>query len=159
MSGVFSLLLISAAVSLLSLAHEVDDPKPAATAKVEFRRAESKPGKGLEEAIVEGNKDKVYLHQNADLTNQDIDSAFVEKFESLNQYLINVMFTKEGSKKMTKLSKEHLHKPLAILIDGKVISAPIISSELSNSCVIAGYLKKEEAERIAKLLCPGKKSP
>jgi len=60
---------------------------------------------------------------------------------------------------MAKLSKEHLHKPVALLIDGKVISAPIISSELTNSCIIAGNFKKVEAERIAKLLSSGKKSP
>ena len=110
MCGVFSLVLLSATVSFLPLAQEVDDPKPAATVKVEFRRAESKPGKGLEEAMVEGKKEKVYLYENAELTNQDIDSATVEDYGSMKEYLVQVMFTKEGSKKIAKLSKEHLHK-------------------------------------------------
>jgi len=99
MIAVFSLVLLSVTLSCTPLAQPVDDPKPVATVKVEFRRAESKPGKELEEAIVEGKKDKVYLHQNVELTNQDIDSATVEDYGSMKEYLVQVMFTKEGSKR------------------------------------------------------------
>ncbi|MFT3879559.1 MAG: hypothetical protein QM703_07860 [Gemmatales bacterium] len=159
MGQTISMVMFSASLALMPLTVRADDPKVVTAVKVEFRRAETKLGKGLVEAVIQGKKEeKVYLHPNAELTHQDIESAFVDSFgSSANEYMVQVAFTKEGARKMTALSKEHLHKPLAILIDGKVVSAPVIASELSNGCVIAGNFKKEEAERIAKQLSAQRK--
>jgi preprotein translocase subunit SecD len=121
--------------------------KPAV--KVEFRRAEVKPAEGLTEATVSGTEQKVYLHKVAELTNEDIAGASVVTDKS-KASVVDVELTKEGRRKLARLTKEHQGKPLAVLIDGKVIAAPVVRDEIDGNARISGNFTKEEAERIAK---------
>lgn len=126
-----------------------DKPKDKPAVKLELRRAEKEPAEGLTEATVEGSKDKVYLHKTAELTNDDIAKAEVSEDER-KQPCISITFTKEGSAKINKITEEHKNKPLAILVNGKVISAPVIKSVISDKAMITGKFTKEEVERIVK---------
>ena len=126
-----------------------DKPAPKEAVKVEFRRAESKPAEGLKEATVAGTTDKVYLHKQADLTNKDIAKA-TEEPDLPGRPAIMFFFTKEGAKKMENLTEKHKGKPLAILVDGKVICAPIIQSKLSDRALITGLGTAEEVKKIVK---------
>jgi hypothetical protein len=125
------------------------DEKP--TGEVEFRRAEDKPAEGLKEAIIEGTEKKVYLHKKAELTKEDIAEALgnILKDKTL---AIDILFTAEGKKKIEKLSKEHLNKPIAIIIDGKVVSAPVLDEVISERALISGFSTLEEVERIVSAL-------
>lgn len=100
-----------------------DKPDEKAKVKIEIRRAETKAADGLTEATVEGSKVKVYLHKTPDATNEHIAEARVGEDAQKNP-AIEVVFTKEGAKRMAAMSEQHADKPVAILIDGKVISAP-----------------------------------
>ena len=126
-----------------------DKPVDKPTVKVEFRRAEKEAAEGLTEATVVGTKDKVYLHKTADLTNDDVAEAKVTE-DRQKKPAISLTLTKEGAKKMKKLTEEHRNKPLAILVDGKVISAPIVKAEIGEQAEITGTFTKEEAEKIVK---------
>jgi len=117
--------------------------------KVEFRRAERKPAEGLTEAIVAGTADKVYLHKSADATNADIIEARAAE-DGQQRPAVEIIFTKEGAKKMAKLSEQHKDKPLAILVDGKVISAPVVRAQFSERALIGGNFTKEEVARLVK---------
>src|SRR5579872_1766981 len=127
-----------------------DKPKDKATAKVEFRRAEKEAAEGLTEATVEGSKEKIYLHKTADLTNEDIAEVKATQDDS-KRPAISITLTKDGSAKMKKVTEEHLRKPLAILVDGKVISAPVIQTAIAEGEVlITGNFTKEELETLVK---------
>lgn len=130
----------------LALADKPDDKH---RVKIEFRRAETTPGEGLTEATVPGTRNKVYLHKSADATNEDIAKARPIEDTRKNP-AIEITFTKEGAKKMAKLSEEHKGKPLAILIDGKVIIAPQVTAKLSDKVWITGNFTKEEVEKLVK---------
>lgn len=121
-------------------------------AKVEIRRCETKPAEGLVEAEVVGSKTKVYLHKTAELTNEDIAGANVVEKKDVKEPAIEIVFTKKGHEKAEKLSKEHKGKPIAILIDGKVVAAPAVKSTLEQKVLITGAFTKAEAERIVKSL-------
>lgn len=122
--------------------------KPAVS--VEFRRAESKPAEGLTEAIVEGTKDKVYLHKEAGLTNKDVAAAQATT-DAGDKPAVEITLTEEGQKKLAKLTADHDGKPLAILVDGKVIAAPIVRGQITGSkAFVSGKFTREEAERIAR---------
>ena len=97
-------------------------PTPKPGVKVEFRRAENQPGEGLVEAAVAGTAQKIYLHASADVTNADIAEARAA-LDGQQKPVVEITFTEEGAKKMAKLTAEHQNKPLAILVDGKVIGA------------------------------------
>lgn len=124
-----------------------EKPRP----RLELRRAEAKPAEGLTEATVAGTKVKVYLHKEADLTGEDVDKARAS-VDDQGRPAIEVIFTKEGARKMARLSERHAGKPLAILIDGKVVSAPVVRSKFSARALITGMFSEEEAEKLAKTI-------
>ena len=139
-------LMVSIAFVAPALPDKADN-KP--RVKVEFRRAEKEPAEGLTEATVVGTNDKVYLHKSADATSEDIADARPTE-DTRKEPAVEVTLTKEGAKKMAKLSEEHKDKPLAIVVDGKVISAPVVRSTFSDKVIISGKFTKEEVEKLAK---------
>jgi len=125
-----------------------DKPDEKRRVKVEFRKAETKPADGLTEAKAQGREEKIYLHKKAELTNEDIAEA--RPAEAAGAPALEIIFTKEGSKKIAALTEGHLEKPLAILADGKVIAAPIVRAKVSERAVIVGKFTQEEIDRFVK---------
>jgi preprotein translocase subunit SecD len=120
-----------------------------AKVKVEFRRAETEPAKGLTEAVVAGTKKKIYLHKTADATNEDI-AEVRATVDGKKNPAIEIVFTKDGAKKVAAMSKQHKDRPLAIMVDGKVLSAPILRDTIQEKAMITGHVTKEEVDRIVK---------
>ncbi len=116
--------------------------------KVEFRRAETQPAEGLTESTVAGTTDKVYVHKMADVTTQDIAEARLVEDCGFGMPAIEFIFTTEGAKKMAKLTEQHKDKPLAILVDGKVISAPVVKGIISDRALVSGRFTKEEVDKL-----------
>ncbi len=129
-------------------AARADEPTKA---KLEFRRAETKPADGLTVAMVPGHTDKIYLHKAAELTEEDIAAVAAGIDQRLNP-CIDITFTKKGAEKMEKLSESQMDKPIAILVEGKVISAPIVKSKLSGQAQITGVFTTEEVEQLVKAI-------
>jgi preprotein translocase subunit SecD len=118
--------------------------------KFELRRAETKSAEGLTEATVTGTKSKVYLHKEAPITNKDIARA-EPRTDNGNKPAVQIVFTEEGRKKLAKLTEEHQGRPLAVMVNGKVICAPIVRDKISGGqAVVSGNFTMEEAESIAK---------
>ena len=116
--------------------------------KIEFRRAEDQPGPGLTEAGVADSDRKVYLHGPAELSNADIARARVKK--GLVGPVVEVKLTEDGAKKFAQVTVDHLGKQFAIVVDGQVISAPVIREWIpGGKLAISGNLTQEQAERIA----------
>jgi len=116
---------------------------------VAFKIGESAPSAELTERTVLGSDQKVYFHNQAVLTNAHITSAEVTK--SPYGLQIEIVFTKEGQALLAKVTRENINKPLAIIVDNEVISAPIIRAEIpGGKAVIQGRFTEEEANRIAK---------
>jgi len=118
--------------------------------RVELRRAETAPADGLVEAVVVGTTQKVYLHKAAALTGADIASAKVTA--EATGTAVDLTFTEAGAKKMAKLSEDHADKPLALVVDGKVLAAPVIRARLGSSVRISGRFTAEDAAKLVKAL-------
>ena len=69
---------------------------------------------------------------------------------------IEIRFTMAGSTKFAKVTTEHMGKRLAIVFNGKVISAPTIRSKISTKALITGNFTKEAADGIAKAIMKSK---
>jgi len=128
------------------------------TVSVQFRLGETKPGPGLKEMSVPGSELKVYLHDGVELSNEDIASASVQMRENGHTKgpIIEMTFTEVGGEMLRRLTRENIGKILAVVVDGKVLSAPVITSEIgggSRKCTIAGTFTMDEATRIADGLC------
>ena len=117
---------------------------------VEFRRAEMMPGPGLKEASLEtmlGRRAVIYLHPQVELSNADIESARLTRGRG-GQTSIAFHLTSRGEAKMRRLSRQMINKPLALLIDGKVVSVPVVKEEVGSPVTIEGVFSEEEVRRI-----------
>ncbi|HEX3011431.1 MAG TPA: protein translocase subunit SecD [Syntrophomonadaceae bacterium] len=69
---------------------------------------------------------------------------------------VNIEFDSEGAKLFAKATQENLGKPIAIVIDKKVVSAPTVDDVINNgSARISGNFTAKEAEDLAVLLRSG----
>jgi SecD/SecF fusion protein len=59
-----------------------------------------------------------------------------ENFDQFRRPQVNFTFTKEGGRKFAQLTGANIDKPLAITLDGKVESAPIIRAKIRENGVI-----------------------
>ena len=59
-----------------------------------------------------------------------------------------------GAEKMRQAAMNHLGRPLAILLDGDVVSAPTVKSPIGAAAVISGDYTRADAERIAQGMNP-----
>jgi TonB family protein len=114
---------------------------------LEVRLAELQPGAGLVEAVVQGSNQKVYMQPSAVVTGADVTSARVVDAGS-GRYSVAIAFSTPGSNRLAESTKIHIGRPVAIVLDGRVISAPVVRSMIRNDAVISGDFTREEADRI-----------
>jgi len=118
-----------------------------AAVRFEVRLAEPQPAPGLIVARVAGSEHLVYLHPEPILTNDDIAQSWVLEDEP-NRFGVSVHFLEAGAQRMRRATANHLGRPVAILIDGEVVTAPIVRAAISDSAVISGDYTRAEANRI-----------
>lgn len=71
-------------------------------------------------------------------------------FDNTGKSVVNVEFNDIGKKKFAELSTKLVGKPLAIILDGKVVSDPIIQEPiLGGQAQISGNFSPEEAQTLA----------
>jgi preprotein translocase subunit SecD len=89
------------------------------------------------------------VHKVAALTNQEIAQARATT-DNADKPAVELTLTEVGRKKLAKLTEDHQGKPLAIIVAGKVISAPIVRETIDeDKIVVSGSFTKEDVERIA----------
>lgn len=128
----------------------VDQPEEALeligqTARLVFGspRFEVPPASPSAEAILTG-------FNPTDLTGADLKRAQVT-FETDNrQPGVSLEFKDSGKEKFAELTKEYLNQPLAIIIDGSILTAPTIQSVITTGqAVITGQFTNEEAKNLS----------
>jgi preprotein translocase subunit SecD len=110
--------------------------------------AEERPAAGLREARVSGSDRLIYLHEEVVVTNADIERSTLVGGSGPSQFNVRLQFNAAGGEKMQKATAGHMGKPMAVLIDGEVVMAPVVRSPITTSAVISGNYSQAEAERI-----------
>lgn len=67
----------------------------------------------------------------------------------LNQWVINFELTGPGSEQFYNYTRANLGRPMAIVLDGHVLSAPRIDGAIRDKGTISGSFTKDEAESLA----------
>lgn len=119
-----------------------------AAVRFEVRLAETQPVSGLIVARVADSDRVIYLHPEAIVTNDDIAHSWVIQ-DGPDRYGVSVQLLQPGAQRMRQATASHLGRPVAILIDGEVMTAPTVRSAISDSAVISGDYTQAEAQRIA----------
>lgn len=67
-----------------------------------------------------------------------------------NEPVVSIQFNQQGGQKFAKLTSENVNRPFAIILDGKVLSAPNINEPiLGGSAQISGGFTVESANQLA----------
>lgn len=119
---------------------------------VTIRAAATSPVAGWQQMTL---PDRVlWVAPTSDLTSMDIERA--EQVTGPDGApALTIVFTDAGAKKISALSTTRLGQPIAFLLDGKLISAPIIRARIEKESVLSGGpggLTSDEVQRLLAIL-------
>lgn len=115
----------------------------------ELRLAQARPAKGLTAATLPYGDGKIFLHPTAIVTHRDVTGARAVRGQFAPAFSVEVTFSSQGSKKLTRATKGRVGWRLAILINGGVVSAPVLTSAISDTVVITGTFRQVDAQGLA----------
>ncbi|MFA6350259.1 MAG: protein translocase subunit SecD, partial [Candidatus Omnitrophota bacterium] len=138
------------------------------TALLEFKIVDSDPQKlqaalagtipeGLELKYTKDTNEPLLLQATAALTGDALTNASV-RFDSsqFNEPTVTLQFNSNGAKKFAEITAANIGKRLAIVLDGKIQSAPSIREAIpSGEAVITGRFSVEEANDLSLILRVG----
>jgi preprotein translocase subunit SecD len=88
------------------------------------------------------------------VTGTDLKTARVQKGK-LGEPVIGFSMTPDGARKFGELTGNNVNRKLAIVLDNKVVSAPVINSRIDDSGVIEGRFSQQQAADLALILRSG----
>jgi protein-export membrane protein SecD len=90
------------------------------------------------------------------LTGEQLDRADVTFDPNTGLPNVSLAFNSEGTDLFAKMTRENVDKTIAIYLDGKIISAPVVQQEItSGEAVISGNFTLEESKELAQRLNAG----
>src|SRR5579864_2619259 len=88
------------------------------------------------------------------VTGRDLHTAKPEQ-NNMGSPIVGFSFTPDGSKAFATLTGEHIGSGLAIVLDGTIVTAPVIKSRISDSGVIEGSFTQQEVDDLVTVLRSG----
>jgi preprotein translocase subunit SecD len=119
-----------------------------AAVRFEVRLAEERPAAGLTAAAVGDSSRVIYLHDEVVLANGDVVRARVVE-TGADRFGVEVELAPDASDRLRSATSGHIGRPLAVLIDGRVVVAPVVRSAIERAAVISGDFTSADASRIA----------
>ncbi len=90
------------------------------------------------------------------LSGKNLKRADVQFMSQSGKPEVGIEFDSEGTKLFGQLTKDNIGKQIAIFLDGQVISAPTVQTEITDGkAVITGNFSLEEAKKLAQRLNEG----
>lgn len=95
------------------------------------------------------NKDSEVVLSGTDVKHAE-GSSYRDETTGKTKYVVSLKMTKEGTKKFAEAIKENVGKPIYIVYNNQIISAPTVNSEITDgSAEISGMTSLEEANALA----------
>ena len=118
-----------------------------AAVRFEVRLAEDHAAAGLREVRVNADR-LIYLHEEVVVSNEDVAGSRVVPGDGPSRFNIAVELNAAGAKKIRQATADHVGRPVAILIDGELVMAPVLRAPIGTEGLISGDFSRAEAERI-----------
>ena len=119
-----------------------------------IRAAATSPVSGWQQTASPDRERVLWVAPTNELTSVDIERA-----ESVTgpdgSPALTIVFTDDGAKKMAALSATRLWQPIAFLLDGKLILAPVVRARIEREAVLSGGpdgLTPDEVQRLLAIL-------
>jgi preprotein translocase subunit SecD len=101
------------------------------------------------------SKTPIVLKENSVLTGEYVTDAKT-MFDTYNRPYVSITFNRQGARIFERVTKNNVNKRLAIVLDGKVYSAPVIQERISGGrASITGQFTTQEAHDLAIVLRAG----
>jgi len=85
-----------------------------------------------------------------DLTGADLRLSQVTFETQDRQPAVSIKFREEGKEKFAELTRQYLNYPLAIILDGVIVTRPTVQTEIiTGEAIITGDFSLEEAQQLA----------
>lgn len=139
----FGALILLAACTASEFADDATKERPG----LAFRLAEPERADGLVEAVVPNDGSTIFLHPDDVLTDKDVTSVTFGRDEN-GGVDATVQIEGTAAKRLAAATKAHINRRMAILLDGKVITAVVIRSEISDQARITGRFSNAELLRM-----------
>ena len=94
---------------------------------------------------------RIFVKRIPEATGEIVEDAFAAQ-STTGSFEVNLVMTGEGSKILRAVTEKMVGKPLAIVLDGKLYSAPVVNSVLSRNAQITGGFSQREAFDLANVL-------
>lgn len=103
------------------------------------------------------NPEQEYVvRKQIELTGERLENAVASFDSTRGGYVVNMKFDGLGARKFGRITKENVGKRFAVLLDGKVITAPVIREPIAGgNAQISGNFSAEEVNDLALLLRAG----
>jgi len=109
-----------------------------------------------EDTAKEPKKLPLLIKKKVELTGANLVDAYVGFSSGMGQPLVHIKLDRKGAAIFAKVTGENINQRLAIVLDGKAYSAPVIRSRIPNGqAVIEGRFTHDEAEDLAVVLRAG----
>lgn len=110
-------------------------------------------GADIVERKVESTGEVLLLEKKPDLTERDIAWARMETVRGTGRPSVLIHLTPLGRDKLDMLTRQNIGKRLAIVVDGRILSTPLIRGTISDGrASIQGFKSAAEAQRVADAL-------
>lgn len=98
---------------------------------------------------------RIYLLGSVYVTGKDLKDAKTT-YDNLGRPVVSLEFDEQGSKLFDNATAENIKKQIAIVLDGSVVSAPVVQERISGGAAqISGRFTPEEARNLAIMLRAG----
>lgn len=107
--------------------------------------------------VLPGKMETLFLlKEEPEITGAALTNAKVEIGGQYNMPYVAIDFNKDGAKKFARITEINIERNLAIVLDGRVQSAPVIKSKIPDGhAIIEGNFTMEEAKNLAIVLRAG----
>jgi preprotein translocase subunit SecD len=119
-----------------------------AAVRFEVRLAEEQAVPGLVVARAGDSGRLIYLHPEVVVSNDDVAQSWVSE-EGADRFGVALQLLPSAAERMRQATSAHIGRPVAILIDGTVVMAPVVRSPIGDMAVISGHYTRAQAEQIA----------
>ncbi len=139
-------LVVIVAAALLAGCTTVDNSKSA----VEIRAAQTSKHPDWQKLDFYVGGLNTWVAKEPTIVCSDIDSA-KRSLDGFGEPTVVITFTAEGAKKMDALTTERMSRPIAVILDGKIVAAPIVTKPVTDTLVV-GFGKESSARSTANKL-------
>jgi len=116
--------------------------------EIVYGKEEMRDGKSFQQPYL--------LNKRVELSGTEVADARVSIDSRYGEYAVTLKFTSKGARTFDRLTKEHVNDRFAIILEGKVNSAPVIRERISGGTAqITGNFSPEEARELAIVLKAG----